>query len=436
MHSVMNYTILQRNDKGYAAAYFSGELPPLKGNGQLVCRVIRETDNAMIIPWTRCSSVGDEWSVTLDVPEGGLYRFETKVSNGESSTLEWVARASIIRHFGVGDLYLITGQSNMAGYGRDPAFDPPCLGVHLYGNNGLWDIAAHPLDNSTDSIYPENIEYCSETSPALSFARKLHNELGIPIGLVQASLGGSSLAQWDPLEDGMLYRAMLRRVEVVGSVKGVLWYQGCTDAAPGLAESYLDRFKRMVPCWRKDIGNVPFLTVQLNRVVNESEEHDRYWGLLRDAQRRAAAEMDGVYVVPAIDGSLSDGIHNDSPTNVVIGERLADVALYKIYGKVGRTAPSVVSVEYVNETNILVRFDGCNVQAIDNKAYGMNIEDAEGLADCVSATVRDGGLMVTCGRSFSLPAKFHALWRCAPPAYIPRDVFGMPMLACYGVDIT
>lgn len=431
----MNYTILQRNPEGYAAAYFCGKRPPLQENEELFGRIVRETDNAVVIPWTKCSLNGGEWSVTLNVPEGGLYRFETKASSGGNNTLEWVGRSCIIRHFGVGDLYVITGQSNMAGYGREAAYDPPCLGVHLYGNNGLWDIAAHPLNDSTDSIYPENMEHCSETSPALSFARKLYKELGVPIGLVQASLGGSSLAQWDPCEDGMLYRAMLRRLEVVGGVKGVLWYQGCSDAVAGRAETYLERFKNMVARWRQDIGNVPFLTVQLNRWANGSNECDRYWGLVRDAQRRAAVEIDGVYVVPAIDGCLSDGIHNDSSTNVVIGERLADTALCKLYGKIGRTAPNIVSAEYVDETNVFIKFDNPYVHAMDDKAYGLNVEDAEGLADCVSAVVCDGGLMVTCARKFTLPARFHALWRSDPPAYMPRDIFGMPMLACYGVNI-
>lgn len=68
MHSVMNYTILQRNDKGYAAAYFSGELPQLKGNEQLVCRVIRETDNAMILYRGVCGvSVETEDSNTCQI---------------------------------------------------------------------------------------------------------------------------------------------------------------------------------------------------------------------------------------------------------------------------------------------------------------------------------------------------------------------------------
>lgn len=436
MRPVTNYAILQRNEKGYATAYFSGKLPAMQENEELYCRVIRETDNITVIPWTKCILQGDEWSISLDVPEGGLYRFETKVANGTNKTMEWFARTCIVRHFGVGDLYLLTGQSNMAGYGRDAAYDPPCLGVHLYGNNGLWDIAAHPLNDSTDTIYPENAEYASETSPALSFSRKLHQSLGIPIGLIQASLGGSPLSAWDPSDNGTLYRAMMRRIEVVGNVKGVLWYQGCSDTSAGLAESYLARFKNMVSLWRKDLGHVPFLTVQLNRWAVQNEESDRYWGIVRDAQRRAAVEIDGVYVVPAIDCSLNDGIHNDSASNVVIGERLADVALCKIYGKVGMTAPNILSAEYVDEQNILIKFDNAYIRAIDEKACGLNIEDADGLADCVRAVVCDDGIQITCGRKFTLPAKFHALWRCQPPAYVPRDAFGMPMLSCYDVEIT
>ena len=101
--------------------------------------------------------------------------------------------------------------------------------MHLYGNNGCWSVAAHPLNDSVDTIYPENAEHASNTSPALSFARMLRRRLGVPVGLVQASLGGSPLSRWHPEETGDLYRAMLRRLDAVGQVGGVLWYQGCTD---------------------------------------------------------------------------------------------------------------------------------------------------------------------------------------------------------------
>lgn len=58
----------------------------------------------------------------------------------------------MIHHLGIGDLFVITGQSNSAGYGKDPIFDPPELGIHLLKNNGRWDMASHPFNDSTATI--------------------------------------------------------------------------------------------------------------------------------------------------------------------------------------------------------------------------------------------------------------------------------------------
>lgn len=438
MTGVVDFQIIQREEDGYAEVVFSGQMPPdCKIESEVYAHVVREDDNLTVIDWTRCLIRDDQWSAGLRLPEGGLYRLEASLSDAESP-MEWKRRLKNVCHVGVGDLYLLTGQSNMAGYGRDTAYDPPCLGVHLYGNNGRWQIATHPLNDSTESIYPENAEYPSGTSLALSFARLLKERIGLPVGLVQASLGGSSLAMWHPEENGILYRSMLRRMAVVGTVRGVLWHQGCSDANEKDSMTYLKRFTRMVKLWRKKLGNIPFLTVQLNRWTGggHSAENDRYWGKIREAQRLAAQMIPQVYVVPSIDLSVTDGIHNSSSANVTIGERLAYTALSAIYKKPGQMAPSVSAVNYVDDTHVFVRFPPeFHVSAMDGSGIGMHIEDKNGLIECSAAEARDGGLLVTAVRPFTLPAEYHALWGCYPPAFVPRDRHGMPMLACYGVEV-
>ena len=71
----------------------------------------------------------------------------------------------------------MAGQSNMSGYGRDFAIDKPTLGVHLYANSGIWDIATHPLNDGLNTIYPENYEASNGTCPGLSFARVRYSRI-------------------------------------------------------------------------------------------------------------------------------------------------------------------------------------------------------------------------------------------------------------------
>ena len=66
--------------------------------------------------------------------------------------IEWAQRGDTRQHWGVGDVWLIAGQSNCAGYGKDPVEDPSELGVHLLGNDLHWDLATHPLNDSTNSL--------------------------------------------------------------------------------------------------------------------------------------------------------------------------------------------------------------------------------------------------------------------------------------------
>jgi hypothetical protein len=202
----------------------------------------------------------------------------------------------MIHHIGAGDVYVIAGQSNAAGFGKDIVYDPAEPGVHLLRNSGLWDLATHPFNDNTHTSHHANDETANPAhSPYLAFARRLKKVLGYPIGLIQASQGGSPLSLWDPLEDGTLYRNMLNSISVagggspVGAVKGILWYQGCSDADGELAATYLERFTRMAARLRADLRDpdLPLLTVQLNRVIN-AQTPDEGWSLVREAQRRAA----------------------------------------------------------------------------------------------------------------------------------------------------
>ena len=107
---------------------------------QPVVRVMREDDNTCVIPWTKMeydtlSDFSGVFSHTLLIPAGGLYRIETSLETKSTvPELTWLYRGDCVLHLGVGDLFIIAGQSNSSGYSRDYAFDPPDLLVHLFRN--------------------------------------------------------------------------------------------------------------------------------------------------------------------------------------------------------------------------------------------------------------------------------------------------------------
>ena len=175
------------------------------------------------------------WEAVLDgIPAGGLYRLETRLRTAENPAGEWSPRGDMRHFLGVGDLWVIAGQSNSAGYGRGPYQDSPELGVHLFRNSERWGLASHPMNESTDTRHPVNRETANPGhSPYLQFGRVLKRTLSYPVGLVQTALGASPLTRWNPCEPGPadLFDNMVRCVaRAGGKVRGILWYQGENDA--------------------------------------------------------------------------------------------------------------------------------------------------------------------------------------------------------------
>ena len=433
MLPVRDYQIFQR-ENGCAKVLFAGEIEEVFATCKKVtARVVCEDDGFVVLDMVEGRKEGTRFEVELTLPEGGLYRLEAIAHDAVVDGVIWTGCTACVHHVGVGEVFMLAGQSNMAGYGRGVIYDPPELGVHLYANDGNWKIAAHPLNSACNTIYPENREVASQNSPALAFARTARRLLNVPIGLVQASLGGSPLKRWHPEEEGDLYRAMIRRLDAVDKVGAILWYQGCSDADGVAAPRYFERFARAVELWREVMGPVPVITVQLNRVVSRGlAECDRWWGMIREAQRRAAKEIKDVYIVPAIDLPLSDGIHNTAYANVNLGERMAYVYLR------GLAVPDLRRVQRVDDTHVFLEFDrtySFELTNWDQMPIGFDIEDAEGIEPCRRAEPKDGGLVLEAGRAIGKDAKLHAFWQQLPEANPALVRGGMPMLSAYGVPV-
>lgn len=321
-----------------------------------VVRVMREEDNMTVIPWTPAAHVthGERFSgsfeTSLTVPAGGPYRIETSLETRSTQpNLTWLYRGDCILHLGVGNLFIIAGQSNSAGFGRDYCTDPPHLCVHLYRNRSRWDLACHPLNESTEAGSLPNEEMgIPGVSPYLSFGKKYYELTGYPVGLIQTALGGSSILRWSP-EGGDLYENMMEKIrETKGRYAGILWYQGCEDTRPERAGVYFALFQAFVEAVRARLGyEIPFFTMQLNRFVNGT--FDEAWGMLREAQRRAAADIPGVSVLSTTNLSISDAIHNSAQANVALGMKLARQCAHVLNGAEEFEAPALTEAALLEE---------------------------------------------------------------------------------------
>jgi sialate O-acetylesterase len=447
---ISNFQILQQIN-GFAKVKFSGNYTTILHSkiNEVYIRVVKEDSSENVIYWQKCENDSTkqkgDWKTELYIPQGGLYRIETCLYNGND--FEWSLRGDMVFHVGVGDVYVIAGQSNAAGYGKDPAYDPPELGVHILKNNMTWDIATHPLNDSTNTAHKENTEAAnSGSSPYLAFAKMLRKELGYPIGLLQTSLGGSVLEAWNPAEKGELYRCMMKVAQSQNNhIKGILWYQGCSDCNEPQCSTYFERFENMVNCVRKETGieELAFLTVQLNRYADSAlnAENDLCWGKIRETQRQAARKLSNVFVVPATDCILTDVIHNNSSSNIKLGERIARLALSEIYGKkINAKAPDLATTKKIGSNKAELVFDNVygsfNFMGLAASDLTITASDEIGILNVKAYSSEKNRIVLEFTRDMQGKVFVHNAYTCNPSYSIPKDTAtGLPMLSFYHIEV-
>ncbi len=453
---VEDWEIVQHEDH-FGILSFSGTYQSPQSAAQIgiesaypLIRVLSEEDNSQLIPWTRVNhlpnpdSISGNWDMELKIPAGGLYRIETGLNViSTQPDLKWIFRGDVRVHIGIGDLFVIAGQSNASGYGRDSAYDPPDTMVHLYRNRDKWDLACHPMNESTFAADHINAEMgiCG-TSPYLAFGKAFNKLSHYPVGLIMTALGGSPISRWNPLQNGDLYQNMLVKINRnKHNIAGILWYQGCSDTTPELSATYALSFTQFVQSTREDLGyDIPIFTFQLNRQLNS--EFNETWGLVREAQRQSANSIPGVYVLPTLHSSLCDGIHNSAHSSILLGESLAKQCACVLYGKKDFFAPDITKADY---KNTVLRLDFSNVERSilminsDPQNSGFQIQDVHGIVPITSMKVdtsTPSSLLITLERNLIFPADISYGWESSPyhVSFFDEATF-MPLLSFYKFPI-
>ncbi|MDR2390104.1 MAG: sialate O-acetylesterase [Planctomycetota bacterium] len=365
-----DWQIVQRRLDNTADLVLTGTwLAPGDRLGTVEIRLVdesRQCPAAKHLDWTNADSNSNRtWRHVIEnIPAGGLYRLETRLRLAGDP---WPLAGDQIHHLGVGDLWIIAGDDNAVGFGRGAVDDQPELGVHLFRLNERWTLASHPIHDST-GIRKDRFFSPSSTghSPWLSFARLIRRGTGIPIGLIPAANEGSSLDAWHnrkrggespalanllslvhlassfsdfanfSLHDGAISK-IKKPVQPPGAVAGCVWHQGYADCRyEGMARNYRMAFREFAARLRTalEAPRLPLIICQLNRVIGVGKiGESNLWGVTREAQRAAGYDIDFTAVIPTLDAGLSDGLHNSSAGNMLVGERAAQAALGLVYGK-------------------------------------------------------------------------------------------------------
>ena len=222
-------------------------------------------------------------------------------------------------------LYLLIGQSNMAGRGvieEQDKLPPPR--VLKFTKEKTWAAGVDPLhfDKPVAGV-----------GIGTTFGRVMAEaQPEVVIGLVPCAVGGTPLARWQ--KGGDLYKQGVERTQAAmrdGTLKGILWHQGESDSgSETTAKNYAERLAQMIRDLRTELnaGDIPFVAGELGQFLQRESKDGKpsYWPLVNEQINSLPKLVPHTAVASSKDlKHKGDVVHFDSPSLREFGKRYATV---------------------------------------------------------------------------------------------------------------
>jgi hypothetical protein len=190
---------------------------------------------------------GGGFRAEVETPAGGWYELEVRAVVGDRE-----AGSVKVEHVGVGEVFIVAGQSNATNYGAEK--QKPASGHVVAFDGKSWRIADDPQPGTHDRSKGGG-------SFVPAFGDALYARLKVPIAVACVGQGSSSVRQWLPKGEliekrptidkfivaaeggkwrasGELFEHLMGRVEALlppppsprGGFRAILWHQGESDA--------------------------------------------------------------------------------------------------------------------------------------------------------------------------------------------------------------
>jgi sialate O-acetylesterase len=207
-------------------------------------------------------------------------------------------------------------------------------------------------------------------------------------------------------------------------VKGAIWYQG--EANVGRAEQYAKIFPLLIQNWRDawEIKDLPFYYVQIAPYIYEGIDSTES-AFLRKAQEEAL-KLPNTGMVVTLDIATVMNIH--PPFKKEVGERLANIALAKDYGRSVKFQGPVYKSSAVDGKTIKIRFDNTEDGLVvkDGKLSDFEIAGQDGKYVKAEAKIVDNEVLVTSPK-VAQPVSVRYCWRNGSTASLFNSA-GLPAL--------
>ncbi len=238
LSSPLDYQVIQRRAKGGASLVIAGTLAVGDVRSrQLESRIIAD---GRVGKWQRLAASFQEsaFQATREVPDGGWYRLEVRALSENQVVAE-----TAVEHVGVGQVFVVAGQSNSANHGEEKQVTQTGKVAAFDGQR--WQLANDPQPGASGgggSFIPP-------------FGDAMVQRFNVPVGIIACGIGASSVREWLPKgsrfpnpptltgrvrrlpsgeweSQGEAFEMFVSRMKQLGphGFRAVLWHQGESDA--------------------------------------------------------------------------------------------------------------------------------------------------------------------------------------------------------------
>jgi pimeloyl-ACP methyl ester carboxylesterase len=218
-----------------------------------------------------------EFRADLKAPSGGWFRLDVRVRQDQTTIAE-----TAVEHVGVGEVFVIAGQSNSANHGEERQQSKSGLAATFH--QGKWQLAHDPQPGASGgggSFIP-------------SFADAMVERFEVPVGIIATGVGATSVREWLPRgtrfpnpptltsnvtplpagdwqSNGNIFENLVARMKEAGprGFRAVLWHQGESDAnqrdaSRTLSGTLYEKFlEQLIRDSRREVGwDVPWFVAK------------------------------------------------------------------------------------------------------------------------------------------------------------------------------
>jgi hypothetical protein len=275
LDSPINYQVFQRDDQQTGNVLVSGRASVACDGVEAQVNGSQAKEVWLPIPFdSRARTFHDE----IPAPAGGFYQLQVRLMNAGKPVAQ-----TTVPHVGIGEIFVIAGQSNATNYGE--VLQQTETGMVVSFGGSSWEFANDPQPGVQDHSHRGSF------IPA--FGDALYRKYHVPIGVACVGYGGTSVRQWLPEgerftippttskfvrqtpngdweSDGTLFDGMMKRINQLGhhGFRALLWHQGESDANQTTGHQitgpeYLALMRSLIRAsWREALWQFPWFVAE------------------------------------------------------------------------------------------------------------------------------------------------------------------------------